>query len=132
MGDLKTGRGLISTETGVLKDTQYSFTSRFEHGIGTNPEELIAAAHSGCFSMALSAELGRVGIRPERIETTAAVTLEKVGEGFGITKVHLDVTVTSHGADLALLEKAAAGAKANCPVSKVLNAQISMDAKYVN
>jgi len=132
MGDLKTGRGLISTETGVLKDTQYSFTSRFEHGIGTNPEELIAAAHSGCFSMALSAELGRVGIKPERIETTAAVTLEKVGEGFGITKVHLDVTVTSHGADLALLEKAAAGAKANCPVSKVLNAQISMDAKYVN
>jgi osmotically inducible protein OsmC len=132
MGDLKTGKGLISTETGVLKDTQYSFTSRFEQGIGTNPEELIAAAHSGCFSMALSAELGRVGIRPERIETTAAVTLEKVGEGFGITKVHLDVTVTSHGADLALLEKAAAGAKANCPVSKVLNAQISMDAKYVN
>jgi len=132
MGDLKTGRGEISTETGVLKDTQYSFASRFEQGIGTNPEELIAAAHAGCFSMALSAELGRVGIKPERIETTAAVTLEKVAEGFGITKIHLDVTVTSHGSDRAVLETAAAGAKANCPVSKVLNAQISMDAKFVN
>jgi osmotically inducible protein OsmC len=131
MGDLKTGEGRISTETGVLKETQYSFSSRFEQGIGTNPEELIAAAHAGCFSMALSAELGRVGIKPERIETTAAVTLEKVAQGFGITKVHLDVTVTSHGSDRAVLEGAAAGAKANCPVSKVLNAQISMDTKFV-
>lgn len=131
-GDLKSGKGLITTETGVLRDTQYSFSSRFEQGIGTNPEELIAAAHSGCFSMALSAELGRAGVKPEKIETTAAVSLEKVGEGFGITKVHLDVTITSHGTDVAVLEKAAAGAKANCPVSKVLNAQISMDAKYVN
>jgi osmotically inducible protein OsmC len=132
MGDLKTGKGQISTETGVLKDTQYSFSSRFEEGTGTNPEELIAAAHAGCFSMALSAELGRVGIKPERIETTAVVTLEKVAEGFGITKSHLDVTVTSHGADLAVLEAAAASAKANCPVSKVLNAEVSMEAKFVN
>ena len=131
MGDLKTGKGQISTETGVLKDTQYSFSSRFEEGTGTNPEELIAAAHAGCFSMALSAELGRVGIKPERIET-AVVTLEKVAEGFGITKSHLDVTVTSHGADLAVLEAAAASAKANCPVSKVLNAEVSMEAKFVN
>jgi osmotically inducible protein OsmC len=131
MGDLKTGKGQISTETGVLKETQYSFASRFEQGVGTNPEELIAAAHAGCFSMALSAELGRVGIKPEKIETTAAVTLEKVAEGFGITKVHLDTTITSHGSDEGVLETAAASAKANCPVSKVLNAQISMDVKLV-
>ena len=129
-GDLKTGKGLISTETGVLKDTQYSFVSRFESGIGTNPEELIAAAHAGCFSMALSAELGKVGIKAEKIETTAAVTLDKVADGFAITKVHLDVTVTSHGSDKAVLETAANGAKAHCPVSKVLNAEISMDAKF--
>jgi osmotically inducible protein OsmC len=129
-GDLKTGKGQISTETGVLKDTQYSFVSRFESGIGTNPEELLAAAHAGCFSMALSAELGGAGIKPERIETSAAVTLEKVTEGFAITQVHLDVTVTSPGSDRAALEAAAARAKAGCPVSKVLNAKISMDAKF--
>jgi osmotically inducible protein OsmC len=130
MGDLKTGKGLISTESGVLKETQYSFGSRFEQGIGTNPEELIAAAHAGCFSMALSAELGGVGIKPEKIATTAAVTLEKGNTGFAITQVHLDVTVTSHGADPAVLETAAGKAKANCPISKVLNAKISMEAKY--
>jgi len=129
-GDLKTGKGLISTETGVLKDTQYSFVSRFESGIGTNPEELIAAAHAGCFSMALSAELGGAGIKPERIETSAAVTLEKAAQGFAITQVHLDVTVTSPGSDRAALEAAAARAKAGCPVSKVLNATITMDAKF--
>ena len=129
-GDLKSGKGLISTETGVLKDTQYSFASRFESGTGTNPEELIAAAHAGCFSMALSAELGGAGIKPERIETSAAVTVEKVTEGFAITQIHLDVTVTSPGSDRSALETAAAKAKANCPVSKVLNAKISMDAKY--
>jgi osmotically inducible protein OsmC len=130
MGDLKTGKGLISTETGVLKDTQYSFLSRFESGLGTNPEELIAAAHAGCFSMALSAELGGLGIKPEKVETVAAVTLEKVEAGFAITAIHLDVTVTSHGSDPKDLEKAAASAKENCPVSKVLNAKISMDAKF--
>ena len=129
-GDLKTGKGLISTETGVLKDTQYSFVSRFESGIGTKPEELIAAAHAGCFSMALSAELGGAGIKPERIETSAAVTLEKAAQGFAITQVHLDVTVTSPGSDRAALEAAAARAKAGCPVSKVLNATITMDAKF--
>ena len=129
-GDLKTGTGQISTETGVLKDTQYSFLSRFESGIGTNPEELLAAAHAGCFSMALSAELGGAGIKPERIETSAAVTLEKVTEGFAITQVHLDVTVTSPGSDRTALEAAAARAKAGCPVSKVLNAKISMDAIF--
>jgi osmotically inducible protein OsmC len=130
IGDLKTGNGLISTETGTLKDTQYSFSSRFESGAGTNPEELIAAAHAGCFSMALSAELGGAGIKPERIETSAAVTLEKVETGFAITQVHLDVTITSPGSDRAALEAAASRAKAGCPVSKVLNAKISMDAKY--
>ena len=130
MGDLKTGKGLISTETGVLKETQYSFVSRFENGIGTNPEELIAAAHAGCFSMALSAELGGVGIKPEKVETTAAVTLEKVETGFAITQVHLNVKVTSHGSDPAVLEAAAGRAKANCPVSKVLKAKVSMDANF--
>ena len=129
-GDLKTGKGRISTESGVLKETQYSFGSRFESGIGTNPEELIAAAHAGCFSMALSAELGGAGIKPEKIETTAALTLEKVAEGFAITQIHLDVTVTSPGSDRAALEAAAGRAKAGCPVSKVLNAKISMDAKF--
>ena len=129
-GDLKTGKGHISTDSGVLKETQYSFGSRFESGVGTNPEELIAAAHAGCFSMALSAELGGVGIKPEKIETAAVVTLEKVATGFAITQVHLDVTVTSHGSDRAVLETAAGKAKANCPVSKVLNAKIEMDAKF--
>jgi osmotically inducible protein OsmC len=129
-GDLKTGEGRISTETGVLKETQYSFSSRFESGIGTNPEELIAAAHAGCFSMALSAELGGAGIKPERVETTAAVMLEKAAAGFAITQIHLDVNVRSPGSDRAALEAAAARAKAGCPVSKVLNAKISMDAKY--
>ncbi len=130
MGDLKSGKGLISTETGVLKETQYSFGSRFESGIGTNPEELIAAAHAGCFSMALSAELGRVGIKPEKVDTAAAVTLEKVETGFAITQVHLNVTVTSHGSDPAVLEAAAEKAKANCPVSKLLNAKVSMEASF--
>ena len=130
MGDLKTGKGLISTETGVLKETQYSFSSRFETGMGTNPEELIAAAHAGCFSMALSAELGGVGIKPEKVETSAAVTLEKVESGFAITQVHLAVTVTSRGSDPAVLEAAAGRAKANCPVSKVLNAKVSMDSNF--
>lgn len=129
-GDLKSGEGRISTETGVLKDTQYSFSSRFESGIGTNPEELIAAAHAGCFSMALSAELGGVGIKPESIRTKAAVTVEKVAEGFGITSVHLNVVVTSHGSDKDVLSAAAAKAKANCPVSKVLNTKITMDAEF--
>jgi len=129
-GDLKTGKGQISSESGVLKDTQYSFVSRFESGLGTNPEELIAAAHAGCFSMALSAELGGAGIKPERIETSAAVSLEKVTEGFAITQVHLDVTVTSPGSDRSVLEAAASRAKAGCPVSKVLNAKISMDVNF--
>jgi osmotically inducible protein OsmC len=129
-GDLKAGSGRISSQSGVLKDTQYSFGSRFESGIGTNPEELIAAAHAGCFSMALSAELGRSGIKPESIDTNASLSLEKVEQGFAITQVHLQVKVISHGSDPALLETAAASAKANCPISKVLNAKISMETTF--
>src|SRR6266404_5056445 len=94
-GNLKEGKGTISTESGVLSETQYSFSTRFENGVGTNPEELIAAAHAGCFSMALSAELGKAGLTPERIETTAAVTLDKTDTGFAVTNVHLQTTINA-------------------------------------
>jgi lipoyl-dependent peroxiredoxin len=127
-GGLQDGKGAISTDSGVLKDTQYSFSTRFENGVGTNPEELIAAAHAGCFSMALSAEFGKANIKPDRIDTTATVTLDKEGGGFAITAVHLDVKVKIPGGDKAAFDKATADAKAGCPVSKVLNAKITMDA----
>jgi osmotically inducible protein OsmC len=127
-GDLKTGKGTVSTESGVLTETQYSFSTRFENGKGTNPEELIAAAHAGCFSMALSAQLGSVGITAERIATSAAVTLEKTDGGFAITAVHLDVRAKLKGGDRQAFEAAANNAKAGCPVSKVLNAKITMNA----
>src|SRR4026209_1011131 len=97
-GDLKTGKGNISTESGVLSKAQYSFSTRFENGIGTNPEELIAAAHAGCFSMALSAELGKAGITPESIHTTATITMDKTDAGFTVTESHLDVTAKITGA----------------------------------
>jgi osmotically inducible protein OsmC len=128
-GSLKEGKGKISTESKVLSNAQYSFSTRFEDGIGTNPEELIAAAHAGCFSMALSAQLGNAGITPESIETTAAVTLEKVEAGFTVTKVHLDVTAKIPGANAAAFEKAAQDAKAGCPISRLLKAEITMTAK---
>ena len=128
-GGIKDGKGHITTDSNVLSATPYSFSTRFEDVPGTNPEELIAAAHAGCFSMALSLMLGEVDIRPERIDTTAAVTLEKTEGGFSITKVHLDVQVRAPGADRARFEAAAAKAKAGCPVSKVLNAAITMNAK---
>lgn len=128
-GDLKSGQGTVSTASGVLNNSQYSFKTRFEEGIGTNPEELIAAAHAGCFSMALSMVLGNAGMTPEAINTTATASLEQVDGGFSITKVHLDVTARIPGADPAAFEKAAQDAKANCPVSRVLNAEISMNAK---
>jgi osmotically inducible protein OsmC len=127
-GALKEGRGIISTDSGVLSDTQYSFGTRFENGKGTNPEELIAAAHAGCFSMALSAQLGTMGLTPDRIATSASVSLEKVGDGFAITAVHLVVKAKVPGADAPQFQTAAANAKAGCPVSKVLNATITMDA----
>jgi lipoyl-dependent peroxiredoxin len=127
-GGLKDGKGTISSDSGVLADTQYSFSTRFEDGKGTNPEELIAAAHAGCFSMALSAQLGTMGLTPEAIRTSAAVSLEKVGDGFAITAVHLTVKAKVPGADEPQFQTAANNAKAGCPVSKVLNATITMDA----
>jgi lipoyl-dependent peroxiredoxin len=129
-GGLRDGNGAISTDSGVLSDTQYSFTTRFEQGSGTNPEELIAAAHAGCFAMALSNELGQAGLTPESIRTTATVTLEKADAGFAITAVHLNVSAKVPGAERQAFEAAAANnAKAGCPVSKVLNAQITMEAR---
>lgn len=128
-GGLKDGRGTISSDSGVLKETQYSFSTRFENGIGTNPEELIAAAHAGCFSMALSAQLGEAKITPESIRTVATVTMDKTDAGFTITAVHLDVTAKVPGASQAAFATAANNAKAGCPVSRVLNAKITMDAR---
>ena len=128
-GGIKDGGGTISTETGVLKNAPYGFKSRFENGPGTNPEELLGAAHAGCFSMALSLMLGEAGMTPEKIETQAAVTLEKVAEGFAITASHLEVSVKIPGADAAKFQEIANKAKAGCPVSKVLNAKITMNAK---
>ncbi len=128
-GGLKDGKGTISTDSGVLAETQYSFSTRFEDGIGTNPEELIAAAHAGCFSMALSGQLGSAGMTAESINTTATVTLEKTEAGFTITKVHLDVTARIPGAEQAAFETAANNAKAGCPISRLLKAEITMDAK---
>lgn len=127
-GGLKDGKGKVSTESGVLSEAQYSFSTRFENEKGTNPEELIAAAHAGCFSMALSGQLAQDGMTPESISTTATVTVEKVDAGFGITAVHLDVRARVPGADDGKFQASANAAKAGCPVSKVLNAQISMTA----
>jgi lipoyl-dependent peroxiredoxin len=131
-GNLKEGKGTISTDSGVLSNTQYSFSTRFENGKGTNPEELIAAAHAGCFTMALSAQLGNAGITPESLETTAALTLEKLDAGFTITKIHLDVTARIPGADQAVFDKAAGEAKAGCPISRLLKAEITMTAHLQN
>jgi osmotically inducible protein OsmC len=128
-GDLKQGKGTISTESGVLAQTQYSFSTRFENGKGTNPEELIAAAHAGCFSMALSAALGKSGFTPDRINTSAAVTLDMIEGNPKITKVDLTLSARVPNITPADFEKIANDAKANCPVSKVLNAQISLSAK---
>jgi lipoyl-dependent peroxiredoxin len=128
-GGLKDGKGTVSTDSGVLSNTQYSFSTRFEDGKGTNPEELIAAAHAGCFSMALSAQLGNAGMTAEQIQTTASVSLDKTDGGFAITAVHLDVRAKIPGADKQAFETAANNAKSGCPVSKVLNATITMDAR---
>jgi osmotically inducible protein OsmC len=130
-GSLKEGKGTISTDSKVLSNAQYSFSTRFENGIGTNPEELIAAAHAGCFSMALSAQLGNAGITPDSVETTASVTLEKTDAGFTVTKVHLDVTARIPGADQAAFDTAANNAKAGCPISRLLKAEITMSAKLI-
>ena len=128
-GNLKEGKGKLSTQSGALVNTQYGFNSRIENGNGTNPEELIAAAHAGCFSMALAAQLTEAGLTVERIETSAAVTLEKLGEGLTITAVHLDLTARIPGANQKIFLEIANKAKAGCPVSKLLKAEISLDAK---
>ena len=128
-GGLKDGKGTISTDSGVLSDTQYSFGTRFEQGKGTNPEELIAAAHAGCFAMALSAQLGEAGLRAERLQVSATVSLEKLETGWSVTESHLDLTARIPGADQAAFDKAANNAKAGCPISKLLKANITLDAR---
>jgi len=128
-GGLKDGKGTVSAESGVLNSVPYSFEKRFGEEKGTNPEELIAAAHASCFAMATSAELGKAGITAKRIAATANVALEKVGDGFSVTTSHLEVTINAPGADRAKVQAAADGAKAGCPISKLLNAKITMEAK---
>jgi osmotically inducible protein OsmC len=128
-GGLKDGKGTVSTASGVLSETQYSFSTRFEDGKGTNPEELIAAAHAGCFSMALSGQLGAAGMTAESIDTKASLTLEKTDAGFTITAIHLDVTARIPGASADKFNEAAQNAKKGCPVSRVLNTNITMDAR---
>lgn len=127
-GDLKTGIGSISTETGVLREAPYGFKARFEGGKGTNPEELIGAAHAGCFSMALSMILGDAGLKAESIDTTARVTLDQVDGGFAITAVHLILKAKVPGASQQQFHELTTKAKEGCPVSKVLNANITLDA----
>ncbi|MEX5218417.1 MAG: OsmC family protein [Nitrospira sp.] len=128
-GDLKTGKGTVSTESTVLSKAQYSFGTRFESGKGTNPEELIAAAHAGCFTMALSGQLGSAGLTPQQLNTTATVTFEKLDAGWSVTQIHLDVKGKVPNADQAAWEKATQAAKTGCPISKLLNTKITMDAK---
>lgn len=130
-GGLKDGKGLLSTESGALKQNPYGFNTRFEDTPGTNPEELIGAAHAGCFSMALSMMLGEAGFTPDRIDTAAEVTLDKQPDGFAITAVHLVLRAKVPGASEAQFMEVANKAKAGCPVSKVLNAKISLDAALV-
>jgi lipoyl-dependent peroxiredoxin len=127
-GSLKEGKGLITTQSGVLSDAPYSFVTRFENGKGTNPEELIAAAHAGCFTMALSAQLGTMNFTPQSLRTSAKVTLEKLDAGWTISKIHLDVSARVPGISASAFESAAASAKANCPVSRLFKAEITMDA----
>ncbi len=128
-GNLKDGRGTISTESGVLTKAWYSFNTRFEEEIGTNPEELIAAAHAGCFTMALAAQLSATKLAAESLQTSATVTMDKLDAGWTITKVHLDVIARIPGADRNAFETAAANAKTGCPVSRLLKAEITMDAR---
>lgn len=130
-GGLKDGKGTVSTESGVLSGTPYNFSKRFENEKGTNPEELIAAAHAACFSMALSLFLGQAGMTADSIETQATVSLDQVDGGFAVTSSHLETTVRIPNADQAAFEKAAEAAKSGCPISKLLNAKITMDARLV-
>jgi len=128
-GGLKDGTGTVSMQSGVLSNSRYGFQSRFEEGPGTNPEELIAAAHAGCFTMALSAQLEEAGLKAESLKTDAVVTLEKVASGFEITKIHLNLVAKVPGAGQDVFDKAVNNAKTGCPVSKVLKAEISLTSK---
>ncbi|MGC1297945.1 MAG: OsmC family protein [Alloacidobacterium sp.] len=132
-GGLKDGKGMISSQSGVLKETQYSFSTRFENGIGTNPEELIAAAHAGCFTMALSAQLGSANLTPESLETSAAVKFEKTDDGFKITAIHLTTRAKVPGASESAFDTAAQNAKNGCPISRLFkgNTDVTLDAKLV-
>jgi osmotically inducible protein OsmC len=127
-GDLKSGKGLVSTESGVLRSTPYSFTTRFEGEKGTNPEELVAAAHAGCFTMALSGELGKANLKPESLQTTATVTFEKMEAGWTVTGSHLEVSGRVPGATADSFRAAAQAAEKGCPISRLLNTKITMDA----
>ena len=127
-GDLKSGKGTISTESTILSQAQYSFGTRFENGKGTNPEELIAAAHAGCFTMALSGQLGSAGLVADKLET-AALTLEKLEAGWTVTHIHLNVKGKVPKADQTAWEKATAAAKAGCPISRLLNTTITMETR---
>jgi len=128
-GDLKTGKGTVSTESGVLQTSPYSFSTRFESGRGTNPEELVAAAHAGCFTMALSAELGKANLTAESLRTTATITLDRVDSGWSVTESHLEVLARIPGASQEAFRKAAEAAETGCPISRLLKAKITMDAK---
>ncbi|HZS70491.1 MAG TPA: OsmC family protein [Candidatus Acidoferrum sp.] len=128
-GDLKSGKGTISTDSGTISSAQYSFSTRFENGVGTNPEELLAAAHAGCFTMALSAQLAAQGMVAKKLETTATVSLEKAGDGYSITKSHLDLVAHVPGADKAKFSTAVKNAETGCPVSKLFKAEISVTSR---
>lgn len=131
-GDLKSGTGIISSASGVLSNTPYSFKTRFEQAAGTNPEELLAAAHAGCFSMALSAELAKEGLKADSIETTCTVSLEKEGDGFAIKRSRLDMQAKIPGASEEAFQRAANAAKEGCPVSKLFDTEITLTARLVN
>ena len=131
-GGLKDGKGMLTSASGVLKNTPYSFSTRFESQPGTNPEELIAAAHAGCFTMALSGQLANAGMTAQALDTTATVTLEKLESGFAVTSVHLQVKANIPGADQAKFDQAAKNAKEGCPISKLLNTKITMDAQLTS
>jgi osmotically inducible protein OsmC len=128
-GDLRSGTGSISTASGTLSDTPYSFHSRFEDGKGTNPEELLAAAHAGCFTMALSNQLAQAGLKADSLETTCTITVEKTDSGFGITESHLELTAKVPGASQEAFDTATQQAKAGCPVSKLYNTKITLNAR---
>jgi lipoyl-dependent peroxiredoxin len=130
-GDLKTGTGAVSMASGTLTNTPYSFHSRFEQGQGTNPEELLAAAHAGCFTMALSSQLAKAGLKADALETTCTITLEQVDGAFGITESHLELTAKVPGATSEAFEQATQAAKSGCPVSKLFHTKITLNAKLL-